>query len=54
MRGFFLGAWLAAAAIIGYDWAANGTPGVAMCVWFGATFAGWCVMVLAGDGARGA
>lgn len=52
MRSFFLGAWLTAAAIIGYEWEANGTPGVAMLVWFGATFAGWCVMVLAGTGSR--
>ena len=54
MKVFFLGAWLAAAVLIGVGWTTTGSPSVGMCVWFGATFAGWAVLALAGKDGRGA
>ena len=52
MRYFFLSAWLSSAAVISVDYSLTGSTPIGMVVWGAATFTGWAVLVLAGNGAR--
>ena len=52
MRYFFLSAWLSSSAVISVDYSLTGSTPIGMLVWGAATFAGWAVLVLSGEGAE--
>lgn len=52
MKGFFLGGWMGAALVIAIGDAINGGINLGMVAWGVATFAGWAVLVFAGNNGR--